>query len=100
MNRIRRVQNRMVRGVAEVIESRGHVVRAPLGGAVSLGNLIGDEMPEDREFVGESMINARDFLTHIGGRIVAADELEAAGGLRKNAGCKQRCRVEINHARW
>ena len=57
-------------------------------------------MPEDGELVGESVINAGNFLAHISGRIVAADELEAAGGLRKNAGCKQRRCVGINHARW
>ena len=88
-----------VRGVPEHIAHRGDVVAAPLCGPVGLRNLFRNPVPEDREFIGELVVNPRNFLPQVRGRFIAADKLFAAGRGRENAGLQQRLCVGIQKVR-
>ena len=92
------MHNRVIRRISENVKGGRHIVAAPLCGAVSLRYLVGDEVPEDRKLVREPVIDANDFFLHVGRIVVAADELVAACGLRKDSGRQERRCVRADQA--
>ena len=61
--------------IPEVIgPGRRIVVTAPHRCAEPLRDLLGDEVAKNREFVGDVFIDADDFFTHVGWRVVSALE--------------------------
>src|SRR6202158_3583104 len=90
--------------IVERVSNRRQVITAPLRGAVALGDLLGDEVTEDGEFVVESVIDADDLLLQFRRGGGAAHEVPLTGGdirsrCRQKARAEQRSRVRVNHAR-
>ena len=65
-DRIGGVHHGAERRISEYVAHRRDVIAAPLRLTVSLGDLLGDPVPEDRELVTELMIDAANFLAHRG----------------------------------
>src|SRR5205823_3834629 len=71
--------------VAKCVADTGNVVATPHGRRVALLDLLGNQMPEDRNFVAEVVVDAEGFVLEVGRRHHTFDELRAAGGSREDA---------------
>ena len=78
---IRGVDDAGVGRIAEGVGNGWYVVAAPHGGAIVLGDLLGNEVTIDRELVIHVFVDADDFFPHVGGHVITALELGAIGRL-------------------
>ena len=68
------MHDRAIRGVAERVADRRNICSTPLAYTEPLGNLLRDEVSEDREFAGEIVIDADNFFGQVRRRVVSSDE--------------------------
>jgi len=87
---MRGVNNGAVPWIVEGVSNCGQIVAAPLARSVPLGNLLGDEVSEHGEPIGEVLVDADHLLLQICFSVGAAAELALAvgdtgGGWRQKA---------------
>ena len=71
---MRGVNDCAVRGITKSVPDSRNVGAAPLAHSECLRHLLGNEVSEYRKLAIEVVIDARNFLGEVGGRIIAADK--------------------------
>ncbi len=82
-----------VGGIAKGVSDSRNVRSAPLADRITLSNLFGDKVPEDRKLAGEVVIDADDFFLQISRNIGAAHELISLSWRREKAGGQERLSI-------